>query len=141
MRSLADAESVGKLSGSELEHVRASNRKLIRLELFMMVIGLAVARLPRFVAALEMHANLAESTAPSQAMGAQDSSTAPDQVTEDSSSAASASTREDAATARRQDVQTLRLAAVAMREQLRAMEMVKTEATDMAKKLERFDGQ
>ena len=97
-------ETLGKLTPSELLELASSNRKLIRLELFVMCISASAAKLPRYVAALEMHANLADRP------GAADA----DAVAE------------------------LRLASGALREALRVLGMVKTEATDMAKKLDSF---
>ena len=79
--------------------------KLVHLDLFVLTLSLAAAKLPRYAAALEMHAALAERP------GAADAD----------------------------DVPILKLAAAALREELRVLQMVKTEAADMAKKLDAFD--
>ena len=87
-----------------LRQVRDANRKLVYLELFVLTLCQAAAKLPRYATALDMHASLAARPE-----------------------------ADDAA-----DVPTMRLAAAALREVNKAMEMVKSEATDMAKKLGRF---
>ena len=98
------AQSLGTLSERELEEMSDSNRKLVCLELFVQVLGLASAKLPRYVAALEMHANLADRP------GAADAA----------------------------EVPTMRLGVAGLVEALKVIKMVKTEATDMAKKLDKF---
>ena len=81
--------------------MRASNIKLVRLELFILTLSMASARLPRYVQALELHATLAERS----------------------------SLPED-------EVALLRLAAEALGAQLGVLTSVKSEAKDLAKKLD-----
>ena len=94
-----------------MSELAESNRKLISLDLFVLVLSLTSARLPRYVAALEMHASLA-GTPSATTLGVD---------------AAEASTMMDG-------VKSLKRA-------LRWIQMVKTEAIDMAKKLDRFSEQ
>ena len=79
---------------------------MVRLELFMMVMALSSAKLPRYLSALELHATLAQRTDPGG-----------------------------------EDVALLGLAAAELRRQLEVLSMVKTEATDMAKKLDSWESQ
>ena len=105
--ALADANyeaTLGSLSALGVEELRASNRKLVFLELFIVTLGLASAKLPRYAAALEMHATLASQP------GSTDGG----------------------------DVPMIRLGHAALKQTLRMLEMVKTEATDMARKLDSF---
>jgi hypothetical protein len=98
------AETLGSLEERQMVELRESSRKLLLLELFVMVMGNVAGRLPRYVAALELHTNLA-------------------------GKAGAAGTA---------DVSTMKLAVSALRSALKMASLVKRDAKDMAKKLDRF---
>ena len=59
--ALIDADYVGtlgKLSPKELDELHAANWRLLKLELFVLTIGLAAAKLPRYISALDLRAAL-----------------------------------------------------------------------------------
>ena len=59
--SLKDADyagTVGRLGSHELRELRATNEALLRLDLFLMVVAHAAAKLPRYCSAIETHVSM-----------------------------------------------------------------------------------
>ena len=97
--------SLGELDPKALDDIRTANSKVLHLELFVLTTALVAAKLPRYAAALEMHATVAEKTAGSAEVAA---------------------------------VPQMRSAVAGLKAAIKAVGEIKTEATDMAKKLDRF---